>query len=197
MSTHITKILPEEYIDKGVIGLEDAPELETLEMQHRFDEIAIDVIIPHINGMADEIDAAVDGVADAVVAESVRAQAAEAALDAKINTKMSIAVYDSNNNGIVDDSEKLGGHAPSYYSTSSDLESEVSRAQAAEQALRDSISAENTRAEREEQRLYDAINAETYRAQLAEAELSGEITEKLDTLGLSVVDGKLCITYRT
>lgn len=34
---------------------------------------------------------------------------------------MDKSVYDTNDNGIVDDSEKLGGHDPSYYATQTDL----------------------------------------------------------------------------
>lgn len=113
MATEITKILPEEYIHKGVIGLPDSPELSTLEMQERFDEIAIDVIIPHINGMVTEINEAVDGAIEAAHEE---------------------------------------------------------------------VLAEKDRAEDAELELSDAIDA---------------ISTQIDTLGLSVVDGKLCMTYNT
>lgn len=153
MATEITKILPEEYIHKGVIGLPDSPELSTLEMQERFDEIAIDVIIPHINGMCDEIDAAVDGAIETahneMLAEKDRAEDAELAL--------STAVDD-----------------------------ETARAQAAEGDLSDAISAETNRAQ-----LAEA--AEQTRAQGAEQ----AITMRIDSLGLSVEDGKLCVTYNT
>ena len=84
MATNITKILPEELDGKGVVGMDDAPELSTLDMQYRFEEIVRDVVIPHINGMADEIDAAVDGVAADLADEVTRAKAAERDLETAI-----------------------------------------------------------------------------------------------------------------
>lgn len=91
MATNITPIDPDELIGKGVTGLPDSPELSTLAMQQKFDELAIDIIIPHINGMCDEIDTAIDGAIETahaeVVAEQTRAQAAESALSTAITAE--------------------------------------------------------------------------------------------------------------
>lgn len=46
-------------------------------------------------------------------------------------TIMSTDVYDQDNDGIVDNSEKLGGQLPSYYATASDLTAEISNRAAA------------------------------------------------------------------
>lgn len=161
MATNITKITPEELVGKGVVGMDDAPELSTLEMQERLDQLSLEVIIPHINGMADEIDAAVDGVDFKITNEKARAMAAEGELSLAVATKMTTATYDSDADGIVDNSEALNGHSADYFATAQGLSNEVTR------------------------------------AQNAEAALSREITEKLDVLGLSVVNGELCMTYNT
>ena len=52
-----TKINDTDYADKGVIGLADTPGLTTQAMQEKFDEIAIDVIIPKTNNLIDELEA--------------------------------------------------------------------------------------------------------------------------------------------
>lgn len=81
MATEISKITEDMLIGKGVTGLPDAPELSTLAMQEKFDELSIDVIIPHINQMCDEIDEAIDGAKsiahEEVVAEQTRATGIE------------------------------------------------------------------------------------------------------------------------
>ena len=156
--TSITRIDPSEYVDKGVIGLPDAPELSALEMQEKFDEIAIEVIIPHINGMAGEVESVVDEVKASVAAEETRAKSVEQALSTMIGA-------------------------------------EITRATQAEQDLTDSLDAEIGRATQTETDILNALNAEVTRATAAETALSNEITEKIDVLGLSVVEGKLCMTY--
>lgn len=57
-----TKITSADLADKGVIGLPDTPELSTTEMQEKFDEIAIDVLVPAHNTLVDELDSAFEGV---------------------------------------------------------------------------------------------------------------------------------------
>lgn len=51
-----TKITQEDLADKGVIGLADTPNLSTQAMQEKFDEIALDVIVPKFNNLVDELD---------------------------------------------------------------------------------------------------------------------------------------------
>jgi len=51
-----TKITAEDLADKGVIGLPDTPNLSTQAMQEKFDEIALDVIVPKFNNLVDELD---------------------------------------------------------------------------------------------------------------------------------------------
>jgi len=64
--THITQA---DLTGKGVVGLPDTPNLNTTEMQEKFDEIATDVIVPKFNELADELDGA--GIDEAVSSEDI------------------------------------------------------------------------------------------------------------------------------
>lgn len=50
-----TKITGADLSGKGVIGLPDAPGLAIRDMQSKFDEIAIDVIVPKHNALVDAL----------------------------------------------------------------------------------------------------------------------------------------------
>lgn len=50
------KINEEDYAERGVIGLPDQPGLTTLEMQKKFDELSLEVIIPKFNKLSGELD---------------------------------------------------------------------------------------------------------------------------------------------
>ena len=51
-----TQITQEDLTNKGVIGLPDTPNLSTTEMQEKFDEIALDVIVPKHNELIGELE---------------------------------------------------------------------------------------------------------------------------------------------
>lgn len=51
-----TKISDTDLADKGVVGLPDVPNLSTLEMQEKFDELVTDVVVPKFNELSDELD---------------------------------------------------------------------------------------------------------------------------------------------
>ena len=91
MATNITPIDPDDLVGKGVTGLPDAPELDVLDMQKKFDELSKDIIIPHINQMCSEINAAVDDAASTahgeVLTETSRAQTAEGTLSDTITAE--------------------------------------------------------------------------------------------------------------
>ena len=52
-----TRITTADTTGKGVVGLPDTPGLDTTEMQNRFDELALDVIIPKLNNLISELEA--------------------------------------------------------------------------------------------------------------------------------------------
>lgn len=51
-----TKITEGDLANKGVTGLADTPNLSTMEMQQKFDELAKDVIVPKFNELSEELD---------------------------------------------------------------------------------------------------------------------------------------------
>ncbi len=56
---NFTKITASDLNGKGVVGLPDTPGLTTTEMQEKFDELALDVIVPKFNDLSDELSAKV------------------------------------------------------------------------------------------------------------------------------------------
>ena len=53
-----TRVTTSDTTGKGVVGLPDTPGLDTTEMQQKFDELALDVIIPKLNNLISELEAA-------------------------------------------------------------------------------------------------------------------------------------------
>ena len=49
------KIIQEDIVNKGVTGLPDTPNLTTAEMQKKFDELSLDVLIPKYNALVDAL----------------------------------------------------------------------------------------------------------------------------------------------
>jgi hypothetical protein len=192
MATNITPIDPDELTGHGVIGLPDAPELDVLDMQRKFDDIALNIIIPHINGMVTEIDAAVDGAIAAaeadVLTEKARAQFVEASLSTAVSNEETRARA----------AEGLLSNA---------IDAEKTRAEGAEGTLSGAINTEKLRAEGVESGLSTSIQNERDRARGVESSLAGQINSvarnlntlniQFDELGLRVVSGKLCAVYNT
>lgn len=88
----LTKILPEDISGKGVVGLADTPGLSTADMQDKFDELVLEVVVPKHNAMADELTgtggAAEIGTADGSNVEAALAARAKAAdVLSKTNTE--------------------------------------------------------------------------------------------------------------
>lgn len=62
-----TKITSEDTSGKGVIGIPDTPALTTTAMQEKFDEIALDVLVPKHNALIEELESTESGKgADAI-----------------------------------------------------------------------------------------------------------------------------------
>lgn len=185
-----TKITGDDLQNKGVTGLPDTPNLSTAEMQQKFDELSLEVIIPRLNALINELeDASASGSLGAKAPEGINAenniQAIINALSVIVRKCNEVAhkhenkgvldeinkglveqinrlievfgnisavsqivngqdnqlpsckaiseyvqemgggdmtrtVYDSNRNGIVDNSEMLGGEPKEYYQPVSD-----------------------------------------------------------------------------
>lgn len=52
-----TQITEQDVVNKGVVGLPDTPGLSTIDLQKKFDELALEVIIPIFNKVIGELEA--------------------------------------------------------------------------------------------------------------------------------------------
>ena len=104
------KISSADRSGKGVTGLPDTPGLSTGDMQARFDSLG--------NLAIDKFNAVVDSVGDAVTNDDTKLPTMKAIVDYVVSMgggDMTKAVYDTDDDGVVDDSERLGGEAPTHY----------------------------------------------------------------------------------
>jgi len=118
MGFSLTDITSGDIAGKGVIGLPDTPNLSTLEMQQKFEQLSTDVIIPKINEIITELVNSGYTAADVV-------NYVNNAIQDSGGGDMTRAVYDTlPYDGIVnaaDDARKLDGHLPSYFAVDADV----------------------------------------------------------------------------
>lgn len=104
------KISSADRVDKGVTGLPDTPGLSTGDMQARFDSLG--------NLAIDKFNNVVDSVSDEVTNDDTKLPTLKAIVD-YVSTlgggDMMKAIYDTDNDGVVNNSAQLGGHNPEYY----------------------------------------------------------------------------------
>lgn len=116
-------ISTESLKGKGITGLPDVPGLSTAEMQRKFDELPLEVIIPKFNELVANLnDIGISGkkIVDILANnpnEIPTSKAILAILAELGGGDMLRAVYDNNCDGIVDNSERLGGNLPEYFAT--------------------------------------------------------------------------------
>ena len=95
---------------KGVTGLPDTPGLSTGDMQARFDSLT--------NLSIDKFNAVVDAVGDVITNDDTKIPTMAAIVAYVVEMgggDMLKSVYDTDNDGIVDNSEALGGHNALYF----------------------------------------------------------------------------------
>lgn len=104
------KISSADRSGKGVTGLPDTPGLSTGDMQARFDSLG--------NLAIDKFNNLVDAVNDIVTNDPTKIPTMKAIVDYVISMgggDMTKAVYDTDDDGVVDNSEALNGHGETYY----------------------------------------------------------------------------------
>jgi hypothetical protein len=104
------KISSADRVNKGVTGLPDTPGLSTGDMQARFDSLA--------NLSIDKFNTMLDSVGDTVVNDDTKLPTMAAIVDYVVamgGGDMVKAVYDTNDDGVVDNSKQLNGHGETYY----------------------------------------------------------------------------------
>ena len=110
------KISSADRTGKGVTGLPDTPGLSTGDMQARFDSLA--------NLSIDKFNAVVDAVGDIVTNDDTKIPtmaAIVAYVVAMGGGDMTKAIYDTDDDGIVDNSEALEGHNSLYFKNQYDI----------------------------------------------------------------------------
>lgn len=104
------KVSSADRAGKGVTGLPDTPGLSTGDMQARFDSLG-NLAIDKFNNM-------VDSVGGGVVNDDTKIPTMKDIVDYVISMgggDMTKAVYDTDDDGVVDNSEALNGHSEVYY----------------------------------------------------------------------------------
>lgn len=104
------KISSADRAGKGVTGLPDTPGLSTGDMQARFDSLG--------NLAIDKFNAVVEAVGDLISNDSTKLPtmaAIVAYVSAMGGGDMTKAVYDTDDDGVVDNSEQLNGHSEVYF----------------------------------------------------------------------------------
>ena len=110
------KISSADRTGKGVTGLPDTPGLSTGDMQARFDSLG--------NLAIDKFNAVVDAVTDTVTNDDTKLPTNKAIVDYVVSMgggDMTKAVYDADDNGVVDNSEALEGHNSLYFKNQYDI----------------------------------------------------------------------------
>lgn len=104
------KVTAADKSNKGVTGLPDTPGLSTGDMQARFDSLG--------NLAIDKFNAVVDAVGDTVTNDSTKLPTMKAIVDYVVSMgggDMTKAIYDTDDDGVVDNSEALEGHNSLYF----------------------------------------------------------------------------------
>lgn len=110
------KISSADRTGKGVTGLPDTPGLSTGDMQARFDSLA--------NLSIDKFNAVVDAVGDIVTNDDTKIPTMAAIVAYVVSMgggDMTKAIYDTDDDGIVDNSEALEGHTSVYFKNQYDI----------------------------------------------------------------------------
>jgi len=104
------KITSADRVNKGVTGLPDTPGLSTGDMQARLDSLG--------NLAIDKFNALVEAVGDIVVNDPKQIPTMKAIVEYVVSMgggDMAKAVYDTDNDGIVDNAQALNGHGVEYF----------------------------------------------------------------------------------
>ena len=110
------KISSADRTGKGVTGLPDTPGLSTGDMQARFDSLG--------NLAIDKFNNVVDNVGDVISNDDTKLPTMKAIVDYVVSMgggDMTKAVYDTDDDGVVDNSEALEGHNALYFKNQYDI----------------------------------------------------------------------------
>ena len=114
------KIKESDYASKGVRLLPTTPEMAPDALKRAFDEMMLDVMIPKFNAFLDKLNACIVDQATASSDVLITGKALVNYAVALGAGNMLQEIYDTDRNGVVDNSDMLGGKLPSEYQLTSD-----------------------------------------------------------------------------
>lgn len=113
-------IKDKDYSQKGVRLLDTNPEMSAAELKRVFDELHLDVVIPKFNALVALLNGAVKSTLENSDDEIPTSKAVIDFVSESGGGDMLKTVYDKDNDGVVDNSQKLGGKSLEYFQPKTD-----------------------------------------------------------------------------
>lgn len=113
-------IKDKDYSQKGVRLLDTNPEMSAAELKRVFDELHLDVVIPKFNALVALLNGAVKSTIQDSDDEIPTSKAVIDFVSESGGGDMLKTVYDKDDDGVVDDSQKLGGKSLEYFQPKTD-----------------------------------------------------------------------------
>lgn len=113
-------IKDKDYSQKGVRLLDTNPEMSAAELKRVFDELHLDVVIPKFNALVALLNGAVKSTIQNSDDEIPTSKAVIDFVSESGGGDMLKTVYDKDNDGVVDNSQKLGGKSLEYFQPKTD-----------------------------------------------------------------------------
>lgn len=113
-------IKDKDYSQKGVRLLDTNPEMSAAELKRVFDELHLDVVIPKFNALVALLNGAVKSTIQNSDDEIPTSKAVIDFVSESGGGDMLKTVYDKDDDGVVDDSQKLGGKSLEYFQPKTD-----------------------------------------------------------------------------
>lgn len=113
-------ITEKDYSQKGVRLLDNNPEMSATDLKRVFDELHLDVVIPKFNALVEMLNGAVK---NSITNSEDEIPTCKAITDYIIQTgngDMMKMVYDTDNDGVVDNAKSLEGHGADYFQSKED-----------------------------------------------------------------------------
>lgn len=113
-------ITEKDYSQKGVRLLDNNPEMSATDLKRVFDELHLDVVIPKFNALVEMLNGAVK---NSITDSEDEIPTCKAITDYIIQTgngDMMKMVYDTDNDGVVDNAKSLDGHGTDYFQSKED-----------------------------------------------------------------------------
>lgn len=113
-------ITEKDYSQKGVRLLDNNPEMSATDLKRVFDELNLDVVIPKFNALVKMLNGAVKNSITSSEDEIPTCKAITDYIVLTGNGDMMKSVYDTDDDGVVDNAKSLDGHGADYFQSKED-----------------------------------------------------------------------------